>query len=119
MWLRRILIAVAVVAAALVAVALVSGPDSIVGLFSAEGRRARLLRSLERTGVVVRRSCYTTETFVSSNAWARLSGAEQQRAAEALAAFCAEQGSAGGMTILDASSRRPLARWDGSTFHTF
>jgi hypothetical protein len=105
----RLIIIIVAILAAIAAMVYVIQPD----LFSAAARDARFLRNLERN-VVVRRSCYSMETFVNASQWAGMNASNRQRAAQALAAYCAEQGSSGQMTIIDAETRRKLARWSGS-----
>lgn len=113
--MKRILIViVGVIAASIAAVYLVE-PQ----LFTTEGRRARFMRRLESGPLVVRRSCYSMETFVKVEHWSALGEGDRRKTAEVLGAYCLDQGSAGAMTIVDAESRRKLAHWDGSTFTSF
>jgi hypothetical protein len=111
---RLILIAVAIVAA-LVAMAYVVRPE----LFTAAGRNARFLRRFNDGGTVLRRSCYSMETFVDAPRWAAFSQSDQERAIKSLAAYCADQGSSGQMTIVEGETRRKLAHWDGTTLQRF
>jgi hypothetical protein len=112
---KRVLLIITAIIVALAAMIATTQRD----LFTAEGRGMRALRSLERSGLVVRRSCYSSETFVNASAWGRMAQADQQRAAQVLGAYCSQQGSSGEMTILDAESRQKLAHWDRATLQRF
>ena len=113
--MKRTVVTIVAIIAALVVMAFFLLPD----LFTAEGRRARFLRELERGPLVVRRSCASMETFVQASVWQAMSSSRQERVGQALADYCREQGAAGQMTIVEAESKRTLAHWDGSSFQRF
>ena len=112
---KRTVVVIIAIIAALAVMAFALLPD----FFSAEGRRARFLRELERGPLVVRRSCGSMETFVHVSYWQALPASRQERTARALADYCRDQGAAGQMTIVEAESKRKLAHWDGARFQTF
>jgi hypothetical protein len=85
-------------------------------LLTPAGRNARFMRQLERGTMVVRRSCYTMEAFVEASRWTGMSASDQERAARGLAAYCAEQGGSGQMTIIDSETRSKLGYWSGTEF---
>ena len=105
-----IIVAAVVVLGAVAATALIlSGP------LSPEARRDRTLRRLNTSGVVVRRACGLGEAHVDGARWTEMRGDAQEDAASALASWCAEQGGASTMTIIDANSRARLGHWDGNS----
>jgi hypothetical protein len=112
---KRVIFIIVGILAAVVALLYLTQPE----LFSAAGRRERFLRNFDRSGVVLRRSCYTMETFVDAPRWSSIDPSSQEQAAQSLARYCAGQGGNGQMTILDGESRRKLAHWDGSAFQRF
>ena len=102
-----------IVAALVVLVALAATALFLSGQFSPEARRERTLRRLNTSGVVVRRACGLGEAHVDGARWTEMRGEAQEEAALALASWCAEQGGASTMTILDTNSRVRLGHWDG------
>jgi hypothetical protein len=82
---------------------------------SPEGRRDRMLRSLNETGTVVRRSCGLGEAHVDGARWQQLGSERQQEAAAAIASWCAEQGGQATLNVIDSNTRTTLARWNGSS----
>src|SRR6185503_18453561 len=94
---RRLIVIAAFVLAALVAMLYVVAPE----LFTAEGRNARFLRQVDRSGTIQKRSCYSMEAFVDVDRWSRFGASDQERVTKSLAAYCLEQGSTGQMTIVD------------------
>jgi hypothetical protein len=112
---KRTAIVIAAVIAAALALAFVAQPE----LFTAAGRQARFLRSLERGPLVVRRNCQSMETFVQGSYWQSMRDSDREQAGRLLAEYCREQGSSGQMTIVDAESKQKLAHWDGSALQKF
>ena len=102
-----------IVAAIVVLIALAAAALFLSGRFSPEARREGTLRRLNTSGVVVRRACGLGEAHVDGARWTEMRGDAQQEAASALASWCAEQGGASTMTILDANSDARLGHWDG------
>jgi hypothetical protein len=81
--------------------------------------RSGPMTRLERSGLVIRRSCGSMETFVNPTVWSGMRPNDQQQAAQALGAYCAEQGSVGEMTIIEDQTRRKIAHWNGTTLQRF
>ena len=86
----------------------------MTGTFSPEARRERLLRQLNERGVVVRRSCGLGEAHVDGALWRDMTADAKEKAAAAIAGWCAEQGGENKLTILDSNTHGVLARWTGS-----
>lgn len=82
---------------------------------TAEARRERLLRRLNEQEIVVRRSCGLGEAHVDGGRWSRLNAEEQERAAAAIASWCAEQGGEKTLNVLDSNTRTSLGRWNGTS----
>ena len=83
--------------------------------FSGWRGRDQTLRRLNENGTVVRRSCGLGEAHVDAGRWQRLDPSDQERAASAIASWCAEQGGLNTLTVLDSDSRAILARWNGTS----
>jgi hypothetical protein len=86
----------------------------VLRYISGGGGRDYVLRRLNQREIVVRRSCGTGEVYVDPARWRDLSAREQERAASALASWCAEQGGASTIAVLDSYTRATLGRWNGN-----
>ena len=111
--MRKLLIAMVVLILLAGAVAFLLG-DRLASRFTTEGRRQRMLSRLHDDEILVRRSCGVGEAYVDAGRWRGLSDSDRQRAADAIAAYCASQGGGNTLTVLDAESRAVLGRWDGA-----
>ena len=87
----------------------------LTGQFSSERQRERALRRFSEDGTVVRRSCGLGEVHVDGARWQDLSGRDRERAASAIAWWCAEQGGPATLTVFDVNTRSELARWNGTS----
>lgn len=85
----------------------------LTGQFSSERQRERALRRFSEDGTVVRRSCGLGEVHVDGARWQDLSSRDRERAASAIASWCAEQGGPATLTVFDANTRAVIARWNG------
>jgi hypothetical protein len=83
-------------------------------LLTIEGRRDRMMRRLNAREIVIRRSCGLGTAHVDAGRWRELSGQDQQRAADAIAAWCMAQGGSSTLLIVDAATRATIARWNGT-----
>ena len=88
------------------------------GQFSPDRQRERALRRFNEDGTVVRRSCGLGEVHVDGARWQDLSSRDRERAASAIASWCADQGGPATLTVFDVNTRAALARWDGKTLET-
>ena len=86
----------------------------VSGYFSPERRREQTLRRFSNDGTVVRRSCGLGEAHVDGARWRDLSQRDRERLASAIASWCAEQGGAATLTVIDTNSHAPVARWNGT-----
>jgi hypothetical protein len=102
---------------AIAAVLLLAGAALLMmsGAFSPEARRDRLLRQLNDRGVVVRRSCGLGEAHVDGALWRDMTADAREKAAAAIAGWCAEHGGENRLTILDSNTHGVVARWNGSS----
>ena len=106
--MRKVIVIVAIAIAALAAFA-------FLRYNSGEQSRERLLRRLNENGVVVRRSCGSGEAYVDATRWRGLDPRDQERAAAAIASWCADQGDTTTLTFVDYQTRSAIARWNGTS----
>ncbi len=109
--MRRVIIIAVVVLAAVLAV---TAALVISGWLSPERQRQQTLRRFNEDGTVVRRSCGLGEAHVDAARWRNLSARDQERLASAIASWCAEQGGATTLTLIDSNAHTPVARWNGT-----
>ena len=83
-----------------------------------ESRSERMIRQLNGSEVLVRRSCGLGAAYVDAARWRKLGATEQQRAADAIATWCASQGGEKTLTIFDAETRATLGRWNGTALES-
>jgi hypothetical protein len=88
--------------------------DRLSSRFTVEGRRDRMMRRLNDREILIRRSCGLGTAYVDGSRWRALSSQEQQRAADAIAAWCMSQGGESTLMIVDATTRANIARWNGT-----
>jgi hypothetical protein len=112
---RTIVIAAVLFILAGTAFVLLFGDRLFSGL-TVEGQRARTLRRLHEREILIRRSCGLGTAYVDASRWRELGAQEQQRAAEAIAAWCVSQGGDNTLKIVDARTSANIARWNGSGF---
>ena len=110
---RRIVIAVALLILAGTAFVYRYG-DRLSSRLTVEGRRERVIRRLNDREILIRRSCGLGTAFVDGGRWRELSASEQQRAADAIAAWCLEHGGNRTLMIVDATTRTNIGRWNGT-----
>ena len=90
--------------------------DRLFSGLTVEGQRTRTLRRLHEREILIRRSCGLGTAYVDASRWRELGAQEQQRAAEAIAAWCVSQGGDNTLKIVDARTSANIARWNGSGF---
>ena len=90
--------------------------DRLFSGLTVEGHRARTLRRLNDKEILIRRSCGLGTAYVDASRWRQLGAGEQQRAAEAIAAWCLSQGGDNTLKIVDARTNANIARWNGNAF---
>lgn len=95
---------------------LLAGAGFVLLSGTPEGRRDRLLRRLNSQEILIRRSCGSGEAYVDGPRWNRLDPEDKERAASAIASWCAEQGGQNTLTVLDVNTRANLGRWSGTAF---
>ncbi len=88
--------------------------DRLSSRLTVEGRRERVMRRLNDREILIRRSCGLQTAYVDGGRWRELGSGEQQRAADAIAAYCKEHGGDSTLLIVDATTRAQLGKWNGT-----
>ena len=72
------------------------------------------MQRLSDREILIRRSCGLSTAYVDGGRWRELSARDQQRAADAIAAWCRQHGGDSTLMIVDATSRANIGKWNGT-----